>query len=194
MPHLSPETLTAAEQRALLRASASHPRDRLIFSLALGTGLRLAEIVGLDVGDVFFPDGAPRGRVRLRREIAKRHRAGDVFLPDALVPKLMLVWAYKTACGERLATEAPLSCAQSGRRLSKRRVQVLFRAWQVIAGFDRLYPFHALRHTAVTNVYRASRDLFLAQRFARHASPLTTVAYTHVSDEELFLRVRGLAC
>ena len=78
--------------------------------------------------------------------------------------------------------------------LAKRRVQVLFRAWQVIAGFDRLYPFHALRHTAVTNVYRASRDLFLAQRFARHASPLTTVVYTHVSDEELFVRVRNLIC
>ena len=86
MPHLSPQTLTEAEQRALLRSSAAHPRDHLIFSLALGTGLRLAEIVGLDVGDVFFPDGAPRGRVRLRREIAKRHRAGDVFLPDALMP------------------------------------------------------------------------------------------------------------
>jgi integrase/recombinase XerC len=68
------------------------------------------------------------------------------------------------------------------------------RAWQVIAGFDRLYPFHALRHTAVTNVYRASRDLFLAQRFARHASPLTTILYTHASDEELFGKVRRLAC
>lgn len=41
---------------------------------------------------------------------------------------------------------------------------------------------------------RASRDLFLAQRFARHLSPLTTTVYTHVSDEELFERVRGLAC
>ena len=81
-----------------------------------------------------------------------------------------------------------------GRRLSKRRVQVLFRAWQVIAGFDRLYPFHALRHTAVTSAYRASRDLFLAQRFARHASPLTTIVYTHVSDDELFASVRGLTC
>jgi integrase/recombinase XerC len=52
-------------------------------------------------------------------------------------------------------------------------------------GFDRAYGFHALRHTAVTNVYRASKDLFLAQRFARHASPLTTTAYTHTSDQEL---------
>jgi integrase/recombinase XerC len=194
MPHLFPQTLTEAEQRRLRRATASRPRDHLIFSFALGTGLRLAELVGLDVGDVFFPDGAPRERVRLRREIAKRHRAGDVFLPDALLPKLRRFWAYKTACGERLAPAAPLFCAQSGRRLSKRRVQVLFRAWQVIAGFDRLHPFHALRHTAVTNVYRASRDLFLAQRFARHASPLTTVIYTHIDDEELFRRVRGLAC
>jgi integrase len=194
MPHLSPQTLTEAEQRALLRASAAHPRDHLIFSLALGTGLRLAELVGLDVGDVFFPDGAPRGRVRLRREIAKRHRAGDVFLPDALVPKLRRFWAFKVARGESLAPVAPLFCSQSGRRLSKRRVQILFRVWQVVAGFDRLYPFHALRHTAVTNVYRASRDLFLAQRFARHASPMTTVVYTHVSDEELLLRVRELAC
>ena len=194
MPHLSPQTLTEVEQLALLRASAPHPRDHLVFSLAMGTGLRLAELVGLDVGDIFFPDGAPRGRVRLRREIAKRHRAGDVFLPDALMPKMRRLWGYKAACGESLAAEAPLFCAQSGRQLSKRRVQVLFRAWQVIAGFDRLYPFHALRHTAVTNVYRTSRDLFLAQRFARHASPLTTVCYTHPSDEELREGVRELRC
>ena len=194
MPHLSPQTLTEAEQRRLRRATAGHPRDHLIFSLALGTGLRLAELVGLDVGDVFFPDGAPRGRVLLRREIAKRHRAGDVFLPDALVPKLRRVWAHKVACGEQLAPAAPLFCSHRYRRLSKRRVQVLFRAWQVVAGFDRLYPFHALRHTAVTNVYRASRDLFLAQRFARHASPLTTTIYTHPSDEELREGVRGLRC
>jgi integrase/recombinase XerC len=66
--------------------------------------------------------------------------------------------------------------------------------WQRKAGFDRLYGFHALRHTAVTAVYRMSRDLFLAQRFARHVSPLTTTIYTHPSDEELFERVRSLNC
>lgn len=82
MPYLSPPTLTRAEQEALLRVSARHPRDHLIFSLALGTGLRLAEIVGLDVSDMFFPDGTPRTRVGLRREIAKGGRVGDLFLPD----------------------------------------------------------------------------------------------------------------
>jgi len=46
----------------------------------------------------------------------------------------------------------------------------------------------------VTNFYRTSRDLLLAQRFARHASPLTTVVYTHPSDEELYAEIRDLPC
>ncbi len=194
MPHLSPTTLTADEQRMILRATAGNVRDHLIYSLALGTGLRLAEIVGLDVGDVFTPDGAPRVRVRIRREIAKGGRAADVFLPDRLVAKLRRFWRWKRERNEDLTPGAPLFCNQSRRRISKRRVQFAWATWQRRAGFDRVYSFHALRHTAVTNVYRASRDLFLAQRFARHLSPLTTVVYTHPSDQEMAGRVRGLPC
>ena len=62
MPHLSPQTMTHAEQRAILRATRRNLRDHLIYSLALGTGLRLAEIVGLNVGDVYSPDGKPKNR------------------------------------------------------------------------------------------------------------------------------------
>ena len=150
--------------------------------------------MGLNVGDLYFPDGTPRRRMLLRREIAKGGKAGDVFLPDALMPKLLCFWSYKRRSGENLEADSPLFCNQSRTRISKRRVQMAFKAWQRRAGFDRLYPLHALRHTAVTNVYRASRDLFLAQRFARHVSPLTTTVYTHVSDEELSIRLRGLYC
>lgn len=195
MPHLSPPTLTHGEQKAILRATARNLRDHLIYSLAFGTGLRLAEIVGLDVGDVYAPDGAPRTRIRLRPELVKGGRAADVFLPDSLIRKLRRFWNWKIRNGEGLLPSDPLFCSQGGRRrLSKRRVQFAFRTWQMRAGFDRLYPFHALRHTAVTNVYRASRDLFLAQRFARHASPLTTTIYTHPSDQEMWEKVRGLIC
>ena len=194
MSKLGPTTLTRSDQLALLEMACGRPREALVVSLALGTGLRLAEIVGLDIGDVYLPGGQPRVRVRLRPEIAKRGRAGDVFLPDGLKPKLARFWSYKRAQGERLDPGAPLFRSQTGRRLSKRRVQVLFRELQIEAGLDRHYPFHALRHTAITNVYRASKDLFLAQRFARHASPLTTVVYTHPSDEELREGVRGLRC
>jgi integrase len=195
MGHLSPQTLTLAEQRAILRATAGNLRDHLIYSLALGTGLRLAEIVGLNVGDVYLPNGMPRTRIRLRPELVKGGRAADVFLPDSLVRKFRRFWTFKRRIGHGLEPGDPLFCSQGGkRRISPRRVQFAFRTWQVKAGFDRLYPFHSLRHTSVTNVYRRSRDLFLAQRFARHASPLTTTIYTHPSDQELWQGIRQLHC
>ncbi len=69
-----------------------------------------------------------------------------------------------------------------------RRVLPFYHIWTRLGNPRKLpiHPFHALRHTAVTNVYRASRDLFLAQRFARHVSPLTTTVYTHPGDQELY--------
>jgi hypothetical protein len=57
-----------------------------------------------------------------------------------------------------------------------------------------LYLFRCRRHSAVTNVYRRTRDLFLAQRFAKHVSPLTTTVYTHPSDDEMCGKLRGLTC
>ena len=194
MPYLSPPTLTTDEQKLILRTTAKHPRDHLIISLALGTGLRLGEIVGLNVGDVFAPDGTARVRVRIRKEIAKGGRAGDVFLPDRLVAKMAKFWRWKKRRGEGLDPDSPLFCNQSRKRISKRRVQFAWRTWQQRAGFDRLYPFHSIRHSAVTNVYRRTRDLFLAQRFARHVSPVTTTIYTHPGDEEMREKVRTLVC
>ncbi len=194
MPTLSPTTLTQAEQRTILRATSKNHRDHLIISLALGTGLRLGEIVGLNVGDVFNGNGRPRTRIRIRADIAKRGKAGDVFLPDKLVAKLQRFPSFKKQRQESLEPGAALFCNQSRKRISKRRVQFAGREWQKRAGFDRLYPFHCIRHSAVTNVYRATRDLFLAQRFARHVSPLTTTVYTHPSDQEMAERLRGLGC
>ena len=136
MPYTAPPTLTRSEQQALLEASSVHPRDHLIFSLALGTGLRLSEIIGLDVGDVFFPGGKPRSRVRLRREIAKGGRVGDVFLPDVLLAKLERFWGFKLqsqgspwprtppcsatrpASGSRSAGSRPSSSTGSGKQAS----------------------------------------------------------------------------
>ena len=130
--------------------------------------------------------------------VAPRHDEervkGEVFLPDRLVRKVRRFFAWKRMMREPLAADAPLFISTRWRRLSARRTQMAFREWQERAGFDRLYNFHCLRHSAITNVYRTSRDLFLAQRFARHASPLTTTVYTHPSDEEMRSRVRGLSC
>lgn len=61
-------------------------------------------------------------------------------------------------------------------------------------GPGQLHPFHNSRHSAVTNVYRAKRDLFLDQRLAQHVSPLITVVCTHPPDVESRQRLRSLSC
>ena len=190
----APETMTAAEQAALLRATAAHPapRDHVLYSMALGTGLRLRELLGLNVSDV-SPDGR-QVRRRIVLQVTKGDRRGEVFLPARLIPKLRRFLAWKRDHGESLEMVAPLLVSAQGRRLSPRAAQWRFAWWQKRAGFDRHYGFHQLRHSAVTAVYRASGNLFLAQRFARHASPLTTIIYTHPSDEELYAGVRNLPC
>lgn len=189
-----PKTLTQEEQSHLLHVAAQgrNPRDLALLSLALGTGLRLRELVGLNVGHVASISGEVAWKVDLPKTLTKGGRGGVAFLSRRVQSGLKRYLAWKRSQGEPLDPEAPLFRSSQRRRISKRRVQVIFREWQAMAGFERVYHFHALRHTAVTNVYRATRDLLLTQRFARHANPLTTVAYTHPSDEELFSAIRGI--
>ena len=103
----APETMTAAEQAALLRATAGAPRDHLLYSMALGTGLRLRELLGLNVGDV-SPDGRTvRTRILLRTGITKGSRRGEVFLPARLVPKLRRFLSWKRSNGQAMDRRRP---------------------------------------------------------------------------------------
>ena len=94
VPHLSPTTLTSDEQRQILRATAANIRDHTIISVALGTGLRLAEIVGLDVGDVFALDGTPR-----RYPVKMEYTRGDTFLVSEV--NRMVIEDGSPACSKR---------------------------------------------------------------------------------------------
>jgi len=191
----APSTLTSEEQHRLLEITARDPgafRDHMILAFALGTGLRLHEILALNVGDVILPDGRPRSRVRLR--VAKGGRTGDIFLPRRLQTKLRRFMVWKARGGESLAPDAPLFMSLAGRRLSKRRAQQVFQIWQERAGLDQRHTFHRLRHTAVHQMYRTTRDLLLTQRFARHSSLLVTSVYLHPTDEDLARSVRRIPC
>ena len=89
---------------------------------------------------------------------------------------------------------APLFFSLQGQRLSKRRAQQRFATWQERAGLDQRHTFHRLRHTAVHQVYRATKDILLTQRFARHSSVLVTSIYLHPTDEDLARSVRRIPC
>jgi site-specific recombinase XerC len=193
----APRTLTEREQEALLLATREHPRDHVLYAMALATGLRAHELVALDVGDVFDAAGEPKRRVLLR--VFKGDGRGDddlqeVVLSEALRAKLARLRAWKAASGESLAPEAPLFVSQRGLRLSTRQLRHAFGIWQVRAGFERHVSAHSLRHSACTNIYASSKDLRLTQRFARHRSVVTTMLYTHPSDEDLVRAVEQLRC
>lgn len=194
-----PKTLTEREQRLLLKTTGEHRagfRDHVIFSLALGTGLREHEILALDVGDIFDDGGKARRRVQLRvfKRSSDETEHQEVVLPDGTRAKLDKLYRWKKRAGESLAPDAPLFVSRRKRRLSARQLREVFKVWQERAGFERRFSFHALRHTACSNLYRRTRDIRLTQRFARHKSMLTTSIYTHPSDEDLVRSVRDLPC
>lgn len=194
-----PKTLTQVEQAALLKVTGEHRagfRDNVLFAVALGTGLRVAEIVALDVGDVSLDGKRVRRRVTLR--VFKRSfidgGTQEVFLPDALVYKLEKFLRWKAARGESLATDAPLFVSRKHRRLSPGMASAAFKVWQRRAAFDRRHTFHALRHSCLTNIYRVTRDIRLVQRAARHRNITTTTIYAAPTDEDILRAVRGLPC
>ena len=190
----TPKTLTAQEQGRLLRAvrAQGSRRDRAILSLAQGTGLRLRELAGLNVGDVFTEGSGVAWKVRLDPKITKGGRGGVAFLNTGVRGELRIYLRWKNQAKEPLEARSPLFLSNQRRRLCLRQIQVLFRKWQAKARFETIYPFHSLRHSAITNIYRATKDLYLTQRFARHSSPLTTTIYTHPTDEELYEGIRRL--
>ena len=196
---LPPKTLTDDERARLLKVTghrAEDFRDHVWLSVALGSGLRESELLGLDVGDVFDNEGQSKRRVQLR--VYKRSNddpsSQQVVLPDALRAKLDRFHKWKRLRNESLAPDAPLFVSRLGRRLSRRQLRHRFREWQTRAGLERRLPFHATRHTALTLIYRRTRDLRLVQRAARHKSIVSTSIYTHVGDQQLLDALRDQPC
>lgn len=203
-----PRTLTDDEVKRLLATSGKHRdgfRDHVIFSLALGTGLRESEIIGLDIGDV-SPDGR---RVRRTVQLRVFKRAGEnvdprdqrVHLPPPTLYKLAkyLRIRVRELAGRAwhptlwpLISAKPLFAARTGARLSDRRLREIIHEWQERAGFDHRYNFHALRHTFVSNLRRDTGDIRIAQVAARHRNIATTARYDHPSDQEIIDAVKGV--
>lgn len=200
-----PRTMTADEQKALLKTTGDHKagfRDHMLFAIALGTGLREHEILALNVGDVFAPaapgsksrKARPRIELRVFKRSNKKADEQAVFLPDALRYKLEKFYRMLLAERGELTDDSPLFVSREGGRLSQRMARHAFGEWQKKAGFAKHYRFHHLRHTALTNLYRITGDIRLVQRQARHASITSTTIYAAPADEDVRLAVANLPC
>lgn len=181
-----PEALSETEVRALLDATtdalvddgARGLRDLAILELLYATGIRVGELVGLDVDDL------DRGR-RVVRVLGKgsKERSVPYGLPasDALE-----LWLERGR--PELATEASgpaVFLGVRGARIDQRAVRrVVHERLAVVEGAPDLGP-HGLRHTAATHLLEGGADLRSVQEILGHASLGTTQIYTHVSNERL---------
>jgi integrase/recombinase XerC len=181
----SPRAITAEEQRRLLRiGERAKARDRAIVVMLLYTGLRLAELVALDVDDVKL--SARKGVVVVRSG------KGDVYreVPlNALVRQVLEEWnaerKQRAPEGERA-----FFLGRSGRRLSKRSVDDVVRGLGEDAGVK--LSAHILRHTFLTRLVRQGSDLVLVAELAGHRRLETTRRYSLPSDVDRLLAVENL--
>ncbi len=155
LPSKAPRALSVEQQRRLLRlAERASARDRAIVVMLLYTGLRLAELVALDVADVRV---SPRkGLVIVRAGKGDGYREVPL---NALVRQVLEEWLTER---KRLAGdgERGLFLGRGGRRLAKRSVDDVVRGLGGDAGV-KLSP-HILRHTFLTTMVRQGSDLVSA--------------------------------
>jgi integrase/recombinase XerC len=178
-PRRLPRTLDvdqAAELVAVPGDDAISTRDRAMLELMYSSGLRLAELVGLDLNDLDLPDATATvtGKGRKTRRVPVGRYAVQA-LHDWL----------KLRSGLAPENERAVFVSGRGRRISPRAVQQRFRHWSVRQGLATNVHPHMLRHSFATHMLESSGDLRAVQELLGHADISTTQIYTHLDFQHL---------
>ena len=172
---------TALESLSVRAAEEESPislRDLAIVETLYGSGIRVSELVGLDISDV------DRSRNTLR-VIGKgnKERVVPIGLPAL---KAIDLWLNKGRA-DFLSEDSgdALFLGSRGGRIDQRVArEVVYDAMQALGGNKKLGP-HALRHSAATHLLEGGADLRTVQEILGHSSLATTQIYTHVTQERI---------
>ena len=152
-------------------------RDRAILELLYSSGLRLAELHGLNVGDIDLEAGTVRVMGKGRKE-----RISPVGREAA---RAIRSYLEEGRGDDAVGPDSCLFASRTGNRLSRRQIQRIVARWLASAtGGEALSP-HALRHTFATHLLDEGADLLAVKELLGHASLSTTRIYTHTSRERL---------
>ncbi len=174
-----PETVDVDDLAAMLDVTpetAIDIRDHALLELFYSAGLRLAEVIGLDLGDVDLS-------AREARVLGKGARQRTVPVGTRAVYALtrwLAVRGHWAGVGE-----PALFVSQRGTRISRSSVAARMDAWARRHGLPvHLHP-HKLRHSFATHVLESSADLRAVQELLGHAHITTTQIYTHLDFAHL---------
>jgi len=180
-----PKYLTLEESVNLLNTiqndenNLNRIRDYCILTLFLNCGMRLAELVGINLNDI-SPDLATV------RVLGKRRKERFIYLNEpcqqALTDYLDIRKTY-----ESVKDENALFISRNQRRISNSTVQKMVDRSFLKAGLaDKNYSTHKLRHTAATLMYQNGVDTRILQEILGHEHLNTTQIYTHVANPQLY--------
>lgn len=153
-------------------------RDHAIFELFYSSGLRLSELVNLDIDMLDFSDGTVTvtGKGNKTRIIPVGTHA---------------IQALQTWLGRRAELKVSdtnpkaVFLTQQGKRITPRAIQYRMKEWAIKQGVNiNLHP-HLLRHSFATHVLQSSQDLRAVQEMLGHANISTTQVYTHLDFQHL---------
>lgn len=191
MPKLGkhiPVFLTVDEVFSLLEEPGKQDtfqhRDTAILELLYSTGMRVAEIVNLDLDQVDFDAGMVRvvGKGNKERLIPVGSQALDAL--DHYLDYRANLLAKKVGQGKKVAAEA-LFLNNRGGRLTTRSVERMVQGYAQRAGITAPVTPHALRHSFATHLLEMGADLRVVQELLGHASLSTTQKYTHLTVDHL---------
>jgi integrase/recombinase XerC len=153
-------------------------RDHAILELFYSSGLRLAELVNLDITMLDFSEGTVTvtGKGNKTRIVPMGSHAMDA----------IQTWIQRRAL-IKIADANPnaLFVTQQGRRITPRAVQYRVKEWSIKQGINTSMHPHLLRHSFATHVLQSSQDLRAVQEMLGHANISTTQVYTHLDFQHL---------
>jgi integrase/recombinase XerD len=153
-------------------------RDRAILEVLYGAGLRISELVGLDVDDVDLEEGSVRvlGKGGKEREVPL-----GGFGREAVSTYLTRVRPTFASA----STRGALFLNQRGGRLSRQSCARLLATHARTAQLERRVTLHTLRHSFATHLLEGGADIRVVQELLGHASVATTQIYTLVTKDHL---------
>ncbi|KAA8596414.1 MULTISPECIES: tyrosine recombinase XerC [Vibrio] len=174
-----PKNLDVDEVGQLLEVNGDDPlsiRDRAMMEVMYGAGLRLAELVGINLKDVL----GRQGEIRVIGKGDKERKAPFSGLAKEWVDKWLKVRGELASPGE-----TALFVSKLGTRISHRSVQKRMEEWGKKQSVASHISPHKLRHSFATHVLESSQNLRAVQELLGHENISTTQVYTHLDFQHL---------
>ena len=183
-----PRYLTLEDSQKLLNASFNDEKDKnkerdfAIITLFLNCGMRLSELVGINISDIKFDD------MKLT-VIGKGNKERTIYLNKACVDAINAYLKVRPTNPKKDSknSDKALFLSSYRQRISKRTVENVVDRELLNAGLDTSkYSTHKLRHTAATLMYKYGQvDIRALQELLGHESISTTEIYTHVDNDQV---------